>query len=376
MAPSPPCRLSPWLACSLALACGGGRGPHNDGDGPTPGSSSAGVILPDAPTTGDTDEDRPRLDLPGHDTDGDGQVAPKGCEKVDFLFVIDNSNSMADEQSSLVASFPGFIATIQQTLSAQDYHIMAISTDKGEATGGGEDCDDENCTCAPAPNCCRDVCDWPFNSTCNGVACDDLVIDACEFKYGSGRLYNKDGVRCDIEGGRRYMLASQPNLEDTFACAATIGALGSGDEKPILAAQAAVGAKQNQPGGCNEGFLRDDAILVLVIITDEEDDNVNGGGSFGEPADWYASIVEAKLGVPSAAVVLGLVGDGNLASGACPLEWDPDQDGGEPAPRLQEFVGMFENGIVGSVCTPDYTPFFLEAVSVIDTACDLFEPVK
>ncbi len=33
----------------------------------------------------------------------------------------------------------------------------------------------------------------------------------------------------------------------------------------------------NGPGGCNEGFLRDDAILVVIIITDEEDDNSDRG---------------------------------------------------------------------------------------------------
>src|SRR5690242_21671906 len=37
-----------------------------------------------------------------------------GCAKADFLFVIDNSGSMADEQDNLIASFPGFIDTIQQ----------------------------------------------------------------------------------------------------------------------------------------------------------------------------------------------------------------------------------------------------------------------
>ena len=53
-----------------------------------------------------------------------------GCDKVDFLFVVDNSVSMSDQQAALVASFPDFINTIQSTLSAtSDYHVMVVDTD-------------------------------------------------------------------------------------------------------------------------------------------------------------------------------------------------------------------------------------------------------
>jgi hypothetical protein len=64
----------------------------------------------------------------------------------------------------------------------------------------------------------------------------------------------------------------------------------------------------NAVGACNEGFLRADALLVLVSITDEEDDheaacNLNPG-SPGEPSDWFDTIVAAKAGVdPSCALI-------------------------------------------------------------------------
>ncbi|HEY8375518.1 MAG TPA: hypothetical protein VIK91_03470 [Nannocystis sp.] len=371
MAAPTPRHLSSFLACAFSLACG-----HEPAG--AAGSTSSTGIGPDAltsPVAPVTTTEGPRLDLPRPDELTGGDHRPQGCGKVDFLFVIDNSGSMADEQSSLIASFPGFIAAIQQTLSAQDYHIMVVSTDKGEGGSHTIQCKFNQCTCSPGPNCCREVCDSIFDRTCNGQPCDTLVLDECDFKYGSGRVADGLGAACGIEGGRRYMLATQPNLEQTFACAANLGTDGSGDERPILAAQAALGPKQNGPGGCNEGFLRDDAILVLVLITDEDDDNQDGDGSFGDPADWYESVVAAKHGDPGAVVVLGLVGDGNLPGGQCPLVWDPDVDGAEPSPRLQAFVEMFEFGIVGSVCAPDYSPFFLDAVSVIDTTCDLFVPV-
>ena len=118
----------------------------------------------------------------------------------------------------------------------------------------------------------------------------------------------------------------------------------------MQAVQAALGGWQNGPTGCNEGFLRDDAILVLVLITDEEDDNIEDGeGSPGDPAAWYEAVVAAKRGVPENAVVLGLLGDGNLPGGLCPLAWNPKEDGGEASPRLQSFVKMFPAHVLGSV---------------------------
>ncbi|MCY1066561.1 hypothetical protein OV090_17430 [Nannocystis sp. RBIL2] len=379
-------RVHLWFAWALVVACtdnDGQRGELTDGgpplEGPTAASLPPGIFLTDGEAGGTSAGVDDKLDLPAGDdsSSGDDGLGPRGCDKVDFLFVIDNSNSMADEQSSLIASFPGFIAAIENTLEADDYHIMAISTDDGDPGNGDEDCDFQQCICAPAPTCCQDVCDTIFKgTTCNGTPCDQVSIDACEFQYGSGRQFDQYGTRCSIADDRRYMLQSQPDIVSTFACTAGIGAFGSGDERPIQAALAALGDVQNGPGGCNEGFLRDDAILVLVLITDEEDDNIDvGEGSPGEPAAWYEAVVAAKRGVPDAAVVLGLVGDSNLPGGLCPPVWDPDEDGGEAAPRLQSFVQMFSGGVIGSVCSTDYTPFFLEAVSVIDTACDTFVPV-
>ena len=53
------------------------------------------------------------------------EIAPR-----EVVFVVDNSVSMSDQQAALIASFPGFIQTIQNTLSAtSDYHILVADTD-------------------------------------------------------------------------------------------------------------------------------------------------------------------------------------------------------------------------------------------------------
>ena len=49
-------------------------------------------------------------------------------------------------------------------------------------------------------------------------------------------------------------------------------------------------------------------------------------------------------------------------------------DAAEASPRLRQFAESFTYGTTGSICSPDYAPFFDASVSVIDTACQEFEP--
>jgi hypothetical protein len=138
---------------------------------------------------------------------------------------------------------------------------------------------------------------------------------------------------------------------------------------------------ENEAGGCNEGFVRDDAILVVTIITDEEDDPNDpaspGAGedenSPGNPGSWMQTVADVKGGDETAAVVLALVGDTDLPNAICEPLTEADV-GAEPAPRLREFAELFTYGSWCSVCAEDYTPCFEEAISVIDMACDEFKP--
>jgi hypothetical protein len=200
--------------------------------------------------------------------------------------------------------------------------------------------------------------------------------EECDAILGAGRDDDLMGSDCGLAGGQRYIVDGQPDLAAAFDCVARPGTGGDGLERQMEAVTSAVGPL-NAAGQCNEGFVRDDAVLVVTIVTDEEDDPNDGNdpdeNSPGNPQDWYDAIVAAKNGDPSAVVVLGLVGDTDVPNAVCqPIE---DVFGAEPAPRLRQFVELFgERGIWASVCSPDYTPFFQEAVGLIDAACDEFEP--
>lgn len=298
-------------------------------------------------TTGGATTDGIKFDV-GKDTGGiDPDTGGKeGCKKIDFLFVVDNSGSMADEQESLVNSFDGFITSIQSTVMAEDYHIMVIDTD--EANSFAQEC---LLLCQILPEC-------------EGYPCDMLPMpEGCDATLGSGLLKDPKNEPCGVAGDNRYMVDGQPDLSGTFACLGKVGTNGDGSERPMEAMVSAV-STLNKVGGCNEGFVRPDALLVVTFITDEEDDEESNGSPIG----WNASLIAAKAGDEKSIVVLGLIGDPDQPNAVC------SQDQAEASPRLREFAESFTYGSWGSICSPDYAPFFDAAVSVIDTACELFEP--
>ncbi|MCY0991205.1 hypothetical protein OV203_28930 [Nannocystis sp. ILAH1] len=325
----------------------GGESTTEQGGSETAGGSETGEASTANPT-GSGGMDGPKFDV-GEDT---GPIDPtndtseqKGCQKIDFLFVVDNSGSMAEEQEALAVSFDGFISSIQNTVMAEDYHIMVTDTDAGNAFLQE----------------CLVLC--TFFPECEGYPCNNLPQpEGCDATLGVGLTKDPSDSDCGVVGGNRYMINGQPNLASTFECLAKVGTNGDGSERPMEAMVAATGQLTNG-GACNDGFLRKDALLVVTFITDEEDDEESNGN----PVGWNASLVAAKYGLEKNIVVLGLIGDPDQPNPVCTGQ-------AEASPRLREFAESFTYGSWGSICSPDYAPFFDAAVSVIDTACQTFEP--
>jgi hypothetical protein len=330
---------------SLSTTEGPGDGDPGDGDG-DPGDGDGD------PTDGETG---PKLDVLGNEmsTADDGPDGD-GCQKVDFLFIIDNSGSMLEEQDNLASSFPSFINSINSTLDqAQDYHIMVIDTDAWVYA-----------------SCPLIACALPLPGICVGYECGVTQPEQCENILGAGVTHpkgaNASNMDCNFANGLRFMTDAEPNLVQTFQCAARVGTDSTDEpERGMEAMVAAVG-----PAGpaniCNFQFLRDDAILVVTFVTDE-DDNA-GDGSSGGPDIWHQALVDAKNGNEDAVVVLGLFGDDDLPNAIC-------QGGAETSPRLRQFLeGWGDKGLFGSICAQDYDEFFQSAVDLIDTTCDEFMP--
>lgn len=324
------------------------------------GGGTRGTDSGDTPTSTDDTGDGPE---PIYDVGvADDSAGPDldGCTKIDFLFVVDNSGSMGAHQTALANSFGPFIETIFDTVQADDYQIMVTDSD-----AGGDVLD----TCEPcSPNSfwCGDWCE----------AKADLDLE-CEATLGAGEVapYNNDASNtiCGVPDGHRFLTAglSQAEITDLFQCMARVGIFGSGAEMPTSAIVEAVGS-QNQPGGCNPGFVRDDAILVVTFITDDYPvpNTADNASTVGTPEEWYEAVVAAKGGNPDNVVMLGIINteDATCVAGA----GDPIV---HPTERFVEFVELFGNrGLTGNICADNYNAFFQQAVGLIDTACDEFEP--
>jgi hypothetical protein len=353
------------IAVGLVAAAGCGSEGGGRGDGNASASASISVGSLEDGTAGDETEsldgtadesagDELKFDTPGGATAEGGEEM--GCDKVDFLFVIDDSVSMDDNQAALIASFPGFIDAIRDTVEAgSDYHIMVVDTDdRGRCTP--ENCaDPENGDVPQVQELCLDD---------GGHACT-AMFTACDTTMGAGVVHPAGALstngECTIAGGNRYLTDQEPDLDGTFACIAQVGTAGHPSERPMDAMVAAVSEPLNQAGGCNAGFLREDALLVVTFISD--DPNVEDAGT---PQAWYDAVVAAKGDEPSSVVVLGII----PAFAGCAPEDKP-----EAGVHWAEFVSMWgDQGSSGSVCELDYAPFFANAIGIIDEACDNFVP--
>lgn len=331
-----------------ALLLGGcGGGPRND-DIDVPASSGA-----DSGTSGATTEGSGpsiKLDL-GVVTDlGVGEV---NCSAVDFLFVIDNSSSMLREQERLVEAVPGFTASILSALPGiSDVRVGVVDTDSYPGLGAVD----------------------PLDGCPDGVDCSvcDYQLGALLTRPGSAIDLAED---CQFATGEPWMDARLPSFADEFACAANVGIEGNQVEQQAGALVEALSPAFLQ-GGCNDGFLRDEALLIVLLITDEEDDNDEEpgpqGGSLDDPSDWHGAVLAAKGGEENNVVALGLFGGD-------PLFDDCEQlgaggSGAEASPRLTRFLDRFEVSFAGSVCQDDYRAFFDDALNRVAQGCAQFVP--
>ena len=253
----------------------------------------------------------------------------EGCTAVDFLFVVDNSGSMADEQDELTASFPGFIAGVQSTLTEVDsIHVGVTTTDEYGAYPGGHSC--------------RALPGLVSQTRPTGVSIPGPVVYCPAF----------------VDGGN-YM-TQDDDLPLTFACAATVGANGSASERQISAMLGAIDPNHAiaGPGECNEGFIRPDALLVVVVITDEPDNY-----SPVTALEAYDAMVATKGGDETAIVMVSVI---KSAIDTC--------DGETTAAKLAAITDGFTHGMKADICAPDFSPLFQDAADIVIEACEDFTP--
>lgn len=143
--------------------------------------------------------------------------------KIDILWVVDNSGSMATSQSNVAANFRSFIQRIEAL--NYDFHIGVIGTDA-------------------------------YKTIYNSTSTLSNLRDGGATKSGVFVL-DKD----------------TPNLENTFITNVTLGVSGTGDERAFQSIKAGLNDADNI------AFRRDDAFLAIIILSDEDDFSHNTSSS-------------------------------------------------------------------------------------------------
>jgi hypothetical protein len=153
------------------------------------------------------------------------------CNTIDILFVIDNSETMFQEQAALAGAFGTLIQAIEGLdPPLKNYRIGVISTDIGAGPY----------TFAGTSTCHEGGDDGVLQHAPNGAGCPDSLP--------------------------LFLTGPHQDLERDFACMARLGTEGCGFEQPM---EAALRALKDQPA--NDGFLRINAPLAIIFISDEDD---------------------------------------------------------------------------------------------------------
>ena len=237
--------------------------------------------------------------------------------KLDILFMVDDSSSMAPLQAKMAAQFPAFMQALVDTGTGQlpDLHAAVVS----QSMGGGA---------------------WSNVNQCNSGS--HPGDDQAKFQQGPGGAGS--GTCPMLHSGETYLKsgdgtsANPPNYDGdvgtVFRCMAMLGDQGCGFEAQFEAVYYALAKASDPKDPDNGGFLRDDAILAIVMLTNEDDCSVAPNSLLLDP------------GVDSATDPTGL---GALQSYRC-NEFGHLCDG-QPPPHGYDFSSMTFNLAPGTFRT-------------------------
>ncbi|WP_437752619.1 hypothetical protein [Sorangium sp. So ce1389] len=246
-----------------------------------------------------------------------GGANKSGCEHVDVVFALDNSSSMEEEKESMRdVVFPAFAQALLDISGIKDFRAAVL-----------------------------DACPSPANFHTRGAAGE-----------------------CSFQSGKPWMESTSTDLTGEFQCVADIYSGDvqcsgdSDDEQPASSVAAALEPPFST--GENAGFLRDDALLVVVAITDEDEQPV--------PSQQMQAIHDrlvATKGEAKNVVFLGIAGrtDCEGAYGSA-----------DEAEDMQQLVDTFTSdnrGFFWDLCEGHLEDGLTNALTAIEEACTEFVPV-
>ena len=280
-------------------------------------------------------------------TEGDPGLAAEtdSCNKMDILFVIDDSGSMREEQSNLSANFPQFANVINSFTTELgrpiDYRLAVsttgVSRDLSFAGRGGGDAE---------------------------------------------RQFGADGALqgSDCATSRPWLERRDQNIEDTFTCMANVGINWPGVEMPLEAVRLAI--QDRVSDGSNANFFREDALLGVVFLTDENDCSwreTNGNYIGGDSIQGFCDTRPESIHTYIDALDTFKEDRGRWATAVIAGLSDCSSELGDAsrATRLLDFAQQTgDNAVTSSICEGDLSTALEEALQTFDAACDNFPPLE
>ncbi len=302
-----------------------------------PGPTTTSTTSPDPTTTpDDTTGGGPKLDVGADTTTG---TPTQGCRKIDVLFVLDGSGSMAPERNALAAvdAFGDIVDTMSGLNGGDIDYRIAVTSDN----------DDGYIT----PGCWQEPDDWVASAghTPAEVA---AAFNCAVSSFGQSTF--------EADLGCEHALTSAVDLLD----------------------------------GDSSGFVRDDALLVLVLVTDVDDygayDQLGGNScnlGCSTPPTPVPTLIQKlkdlKPDSPDGIAAIVVAGDPSVNGGSnfcdqpgsCCSNFDCDAF---HATRLYDFVTMLgNNSVAADICDgANAVPLAVDDAfnTKIDLACQEFEP--
>ena len=181
------------------------------------------------------------------------QVQARGVQRMDLLIWIDDSPSMIEEQAALAEQLPALLHdlltppdldgdTRSDWPPIEDLHVGIV------APGAP--------TTSPLPGCLGP--DGGGGGCLRDVA--PVAVSGCSASYPPFQEWD---VRRDDE-------LDADRIVGDLACVAVVGTTGCPYAQPFAAVRRAL-TEEAGAGGCNEGFLRDDSLLMTLFVSDGDD---------------------------------------------------------------------------------------------------------
>ncbi|MFN7133875.1 MAG: choice-of-anchor D domain-containing protein, partial [Myxococcales bacterium] len=225
--------------------------------------------------------------------------------KMDILFVVDDSGSMSDKQTSLGANFDAFMKYAQS--QGVDFHIAVTST-----------------------------------SVCTSNTCGSS-------KASNGRFAPEQPLDFPSPA-ERVITPTSANASQLFSRNVNVGTSGNGDEQALEAAARAL--SQNRLGNHNAGFLRPDAYLAIVFVTDTYDQSPQTTAYY---YNYFLSVVGFRRA--NELSISGIIPTSAGPTSTCSYD---ETTASMQSTRLRNIITQ-SGGLFDNICTPDWSKT-LEAI--------------